>query len=59
MVYSFCDYKNLGLILELCFSHVTMPVKFELHLLFFTVINHPYDIMPRIVIFVLDAIVHI
>ena len=60
MVYTSYTYKNLGLFLELFFSPVTMPTKFELYLLsILTVKIHDYDIMPRIVIFVLDAIVHI
>ena len=37
-----------------------MPEKFEHHLLnILTVIIHAYDIMLRIVIFILDAILHI
>ena len=42
------------------FSYVDMPAKFELHLLSIsTVINHAWCIMPRFVIFILDAIFHI
>ena len=46
--------------MELCLILLTMPAKFEHHLLNnLTVIIHAYDIMLRIVIFTLDAIFHI
>ena len=60
MVYSLCEWKNLVVFMELCFSHVIMSTKFELQLLSIsTVKTHAWCIMLRFVIFVLDAIFHI
>ena len=60
MVYSSFAEKNLDLLLGLCFSHASMPAKFEPYLLSIaTVINHAWYIISRFVIFVLDEIIHI
>ena len=53
-------YKNLGLFVELCFSHMFMPIKFELQLISRTVdIYHACSIIAGFVIFILDKIVYV
>ena len=60
MIYSYCTYKNLGLFLKLWLSLLTIPAKFEDHLLnILTVIIHAWDIMLSFAIFVLEAICYI